>query len=149
MSDTLSLKEMSPVLEEVLSSGGKVKIIASGNSMEPVITDGQDVVVLKKGEGSLKKNDIVLFKRDNGRLVLHRVIAIDSCKVTLRGDNQWTTETVDRTRIIGVLDSVERNGKVYSADSSYFKKHKAILPFIRWNRRIMNSIKIRLGAKNK
>lgn len=149
MSDILSLKEMSPVLEEVLSSGGKVKIIASGNSMEPVITDGQDVVVLKKGEGSLKKNDIVLFKRDNGRLVLHRVIAIDSCKVTLRGDNQWATETVDRTRIIGVLDSVERNGKVYSADSSYFKKQKAILPFIRWNRRIMNSIKIRLGAKNK
>ena len=149
MSDTLSLKEMSPVIEEILSSGGKVRIVASGNSMEPVINDGQDTVVLQGIGKKLQKNDIVLFKRKNGKLVLHRIIAVDVDSVTLRGDNQWTMETVDKSAVIGILESIERDGKTFCADGDYFEKHKKYLPLIRWKRRIINSIKIRLGAKNK
>lgn len=149
MSDILSLKDASPVIEEILLSGGKVKILASGKSMEPVILDGQDTVVLKKAEKPLQKNDIVLFKRDNGKLVLHRIIAGDGNKITLRGDSQWTTETVDTSRVMGVLDAIERNGQSLKADSEYFEKYKKFLPFIRWKNRLTNSIKIRLGAKNK
>ena len=149
MSDILSLKDASPVIEEILLSGGKVKILASGKSMEPVILDGQDTVVLKKVEKPLQKNDIVLFKRENGNLVLHRIIAVDGKKITLRGDSQWTTETVDTSRVMGVLDAIERNGRSLKADSEYFEKYKKFLPFIRWKNRLTNSIKIRLGAKNK
>ena len=149
MSDILSLKDASPVIEEILLSGGKVKILASGKSMEPVILDGQDTVVLKKAEKPLQKNDIVLFKRDNGKLVLHRIIAGDGNKITLRGDSQWTTETVDTSRVMGVLDAIERNGRSLKADSEYFEKYKKFLPSIRWKNRLTNSIKIRLGAKNK
>lgn len=147
MSDILSLKETAPVIEEILLSGGKVKILASGRSMEPVIRDGQDTVVLKKAEASLKKDDIVLFKRDSGSLVLHRIIAIDGSKITLRGDSQWTTETIDSSRVMGVLDSIERNGQSIKADSEYFEKYKKTLTIIRWKNRLTNSIKIRLGAK--
>ena len=149
MSDILSLKDASPVIEEILLSGGKVKILASGKSMEPVILDGQDTVVLKKAEKPLQKNDIVLFKRDNGKLVLHRILAGDGNKIPLRGDSQWTTETVDTSRVMGVLDAIERNGRSLKADSEYFEKYKKFLPFIRWKNRLTNSIKIRLGAKNK
>jgi hypothetical protein len=149
LSDTLSLKDAAPVIEEILLSGGKVKILASGRSMEPVICDGQDTVVLKKAEGKLQTDDIVLFKRDSGNLVLHRIIAFDGNQITLRGDSQWTTETVDSSRVMGVLDSIERNGQLIKADSEYFEKYKKILPFLRWKNRLTNSIKIRLGAKNK
>ncbi len=149
MSDLLSLKDAAPVIEEILLSGGKVKILASGKSMEPVIFDGQDTVVLKKAEKPLQKNDIVLFKRDSGKPVLHRIIAVDGNKITLRGDSQWTTETVDVSKVMGVLDAIERNSQVIKAESEYFKKYKKILPFIRWKNRLTNSIKIRLGAKNK
>lgn len=149
MSDLLSLKDAAPVIEEILLSGGKVKILASGKSMEPVIIDGQDTVVLKKAEKPLKKNDIVLFKRENGKPVLHRIIAIDGNKITLRGDSQWKAEIVDVSKVMGVLDAIERNSQVIKADSEYFEKYKKTLPFIRWKNRLTNSIKIRLGAKNK
>lgn len=147
MSDILTLKDAASVIEEILLSGGRVKILASGKSMEPVIRDGLDTVVLKKAEKPLQKNDIVLFKRDSGSLVLHRIIAIDGSKITLRGDSQWTTETVDSSRVMGVLDSIERNGQSIKADSEYFEKYKKTLTFIRWKNRLTNSIKIRLGAK--
>lgn len=137
------------MIEEILLSGGRVKILASGKSMEPVIRDGLDTVVLKKAEKPLRKNDIVLFKRDNGRLVLHRIIAVSGTEITLRGDCQWTTETVDASRVMGVLDAIERGSQVIKAESEYFEKYKKFLPFIRWKNRLTNSIKIRLGAKNK
>lgn len=149
MSDILSLKDAAPVIEEILSSGGKVKILASGRSMEPVIRDGQDTVVLKRAENPPRKDDIVLFKRDSGSLVLHRIIAVDGSSITLRGDSQWSTEAVDVSMVMGVLDSVERNGQIIKADSRYFEKYKKTLPLIRWKNRLTNSIKIRLGAKNK
>ena len=60
MSDILSLKEAAPVIEEVLRSGGRVRMLASGRSMEPVIMNGQDIVVLKKAERPFEKGDIVL-----------------------------------------------------------------------------------------
>lgn len=149
MSDILSLKDAAPVIEEILLSGGKVKILASGRSMEPVIHDGLDTVVLKKVKKPLEKNDIVLFKRNNGALVLHRIIAVNGNTLTLRGDSQWTTETVDVSKVIGILDSIERNSGIIKADSEHFEKYKKTLTFIRWKNRLINSIKIRLGAKNK
>lgn len=149
MSDILTLKDAAPVIEEILLSGGRVKILASGKSMEPVISDGLDTVVLKKAEKPLQKNDIALFKRDNGRLVLHRIIAVSGTEITLRGDSQWTTETVDASRVMGVLDAIERGSQVIKAESDYFEKFSKTLPFIRWKNRLTNSIKIRLGAKNK
>lgn len=148
MSDTLSLKEMSPVIEEILACGGQVKILASGSSMEPVIKNGVDTVVLTKAQNHLRKGDIVLFRRISGSLVLHRIIAVSGDKITLRGDSQWTTETVNSSQILAVLCCVERNGKVYNFDGIYFKKYRIALPAIRWKNRIINSIKIRLGAKN-
>ena len=148
MIDTLSLKEMAPVIEEILSSGGKVKITASGKSMEPVIRNGTDTVVISKIQKSLSVGDIVLYKRNNGKLVLHRIVAINGNEITLRGDSQWTTETVDKSRALGVLEAVERNGKVLNSHSAYLKKYKITLPAIRWKNRIINSIKIRLGAKD-
>ncbi len=135
------------MIEETLSSGGKVKILASGNSMDPVIKNGIDTVVIKKAENTVKKNDIVLFRRGNGKLVLHRVTAVDGDTLTLRGDSQWTQECVDKSDVIGILEAVEKDGRVIKSDDGYFKKYKIILPAIRWKRRIINSIKLRLGAK--
>ncbi len=149
MSDTPSLKEMSAVIEEVLDSDGEVKIKASGNSMEPVIKNGKDIVVIRKLKRDIRKGDIILFKRDNNSLVLHRVTRLNGDDLTLRGDSQWTSELVNKSRVVGILDCIERDGRVISVEDKYFSRYKITLPLIRWKNRLINSIKIRLGAKNK
>jgi signal peptidase I len=138
------LSQFGPVIEEVLSSGGKVKITATGTSMEPVIKNGSDTVTLTAVNKELGIDDIVLFKRDNGKLVLHRIIGKNQTGFVLRGDSQWTTEAVSAENIIAVLDSVERNGKPVN-----YKKYDKILPVIRWSNRIKKSIRIRLGDTSK
>lgn len=140
MNKPVSLSQFGPVIEEVISSGGKVKITATGTSMEPVIKNGSDTVTLTAVNKELGIDDIVLFKRNNGKLVLHRIIGKNQNGFVLRGDSQWTTEAVSTENIIAVLDSVERNGKPVN-----YKKYDKILPVIRWSNRIKKSIRIRLG----
>lgn len=66
----------------------------------------------------LRKGDIVLFDRRNGRYALHRVIRINKDGFYMAGDNQWHIETnLPYDQIIGVVTSIERNGKIISRDN--------------------------------
>ncbi|MBQ7596385.1 MAG: S24/S26 family peptidase [Clostridia bacterium] len=145
MSENIHLSQMEPVIKEVISGGGDITLIASGTSMEPFIRDKKDKITLRKPEGRLKKGDVPFYKRKNGQFVLHRIIGEDENGYILRGDNQWVKEYgVKDGDIIAVLVSVEKNGKIRSLDGIYCRSYRFFMPAIRWIRRIINSIKIRL-----
>ncbi len=150
MSKKISLNDMEAVMTEVLENGSKVTVFASGHSMEPLIHDGKDCVVLKKTEKKPRKGDVIFYKRNNGRLVLHRIIGEDENGFILRGDNQWWKEYgINENQVVAVLDSIEKNGRNYKADGFYCGTYKFFLPCIKWTRRIKNSIRIRLKGDNK
>lgn len=150
MNNNINLSEMEEVMTEVLSHGSTVTLTASGTSMEPFIRNGKDTVVLKKIQKRLQKGDIILYKRGNGKLVLHRVVGENKNGYILCGDNQWIKEQgIKESQIIAVLDSIERNGRVIKSDGTYFKVYKVFLPLIKWVRRVKNSISIRLKGEHK
>ena len=69
--------EFTPVLEEILASGGSASIVVSGSSMRPFLKGGRDIVCLRTcTEKDLKQGQILLFKRPDQSLVLHRVRSI-------------------------------------------------------------------------
>ncbi len=150
MNKKINLSQMESVILEVLENNSTVTLTASGQSMEPLIHDGTDNVVLKRIEQKPKKGDIVFFKRNNGRLVLHRIVGEDENGYILMGDNQWVKEYgIKESQIIAVLDSIEKNGRVYKADGLYCNIYKFILPPVKWERRIKNSISLRLRGEIK
>lgn len=70
--------------------GGPVTyIITSGNSMEPGIHDGD--LVLARRQSGYAVNDVVAYHNpEMGRTVLHRIVAREGERVTLKGDhNTW------------------------------------------------------------
>ena len=139
-----TLGEIEPILDEVLDSGSEISLMASGVSMEPYIRDKTDKITIVKATGELKKGDVPLYKRDNGKFVLHRVVGIGDEGYIMRGDNQWVTEyPVKKSCIKAVLKSVERNGKVIAADGVYSRLYRLFLPAIRFRRKMMNFIKYR------
>lgn len=150
MSKKISLSDMESVITEVLENDSKVTLTASGSSMEPLIRDGKDNIVLKKPSGKIRVGDIVFYKRSNGKLVLHRIIGKDEDGFILRGDNQWSKEHgISESQVIAVLDSIEKNGRKYKSDGLYCKIYKAILPSVKMKRRLKNSISLRLRGENK
>ena len=57
----------------MLSGGAQVKFTVSGYSMYPLLHSNADTVILTKKQ-RIKKYDILLYKRENGEFVLHRVV---------------------------------------------------------------------------
>ncbi len=147
------LSEMLPVIEEMLKADGKVTFIPEGVSMQPVIIGGSDSVTIKKPEGRLKKYDACLYRRENGGFVLHRVIKVMPDSYVMSGDNQYANEKGIRDeQIIGILVSVNKNGKEIECGSFFFKLYVFFIsnPFSKFIKKNWARVRNRLSKiKNK
>lgn len=93
------------LVEEQLAAGGQVRIPLVGTSMRPTLLAG-DVIVLERAE-TMKVGDVVLFRHE-GQHLLHRIVAIDDSRYTMRGDNCGDTETAHRDDIVARMVAVEK-----------------------------------------
>ncbi len=124
---TLSLDELSPSLENLINDGATVPVCVSGSSMNPLLVSRRDTVWLRKySECELKRGKIILFKRKDGRLVLHRIKSVLSDEVLkVNGDAQTWCELVEKQDVVAVVSDIERKGKRSSADSLAYKLYAA------------------------
>lgn len=122
--------------EEQLALHGEIVYRNEGDSMEPFIVQGRDMLVIKHSEGKLGKYDVPLYKRASGQYVLHRIHRVCSDGYVLCGDNRISLERgVTDSMIIGVLHSVIRDGRVISLDTFRYKLYCFYicdLYFVRW-----------------
>ena len=72
VSNQLLLGEYTRMLRE----GLEVSLLIKGNSMYPFLVSNRDEVLLKEAKDPLKEGDILLFRRQDGDYVLHRLIRI-------------------------------------------------------------------------
>jgi signal peptidase len=83
--------------------GGPVTlVIASGNSMEPAIAQG-DLLALRRTTDH-RVNDIVGYRSERtGQLVLHRIVGLDDGRFVLQGDNNYwlDPDRPDESEIVG------------------------------------------------
>ena len=89
-----------------------VALTTSGTSMLPMLRDRKDVVYLSKLVAPPKKYDVVLFQRDSGAYVLHRVVRVEPDETfVFCGDNQTEPERgVRADQLVAVVESFERSG---------------------------------------
>lgn len=85
----------------------------TGTSMRPMLSHLQDRVLLKKPE-KLKKGDIILYRRENGRYILHRIIYKEANGYICSGDNQWEREHIRESWVIAVVTDFYKKEKRYS-----------------------------------
>ena len=97
--------------EQILNRDGRLVYSSVGDSMLPMIRQGRDLLVIQKPAGRLKKYDIPLYRRENGRYVLHRILKVRDRDYVVCGDNRWHCETgITDRHIIGVLTAVITDG---------------------------------------
>lgn len=84
-----------------------------GVSMEPMLRQNRDLVVIRVPVSRLKKYDVALYRRGNA-YVLHRVIGVTGDHYLIRGDNTYAVEHVPDSAVIGVLTSFKRKGREHS-----------------------------------
>lgn len=101
--------------EEEIQTNGKLFYTNVGDSMYPLIRQDRDILIIEKVNGRLKKYDVPLYKRDNGKYVLHRVLKVRKDDYVIVGDNRYVKEYgITDKHIIGVLTGIVRGGKEIS-----------------------------------
>ncbi len=89
--------------------------------MMPLLRQHRDIMILqKKGPQRCKKLDAVLFKRDNGQYILHRILKVYPDGYWIVGDNCVSGEHVREDQVLAIMTGVVRNGKtIIVTDKAY------------------------------
>ena len=109
----------------ILEEGKEVPLPVKGSSMTPFLADGRDRVFLKKAPERLRRGDIILYQRDNGVYVLHRICRIRKHGTArlydLVGDAQTRIEhDIRRDQIHAKAVRIERKGVLKTPGTFYW-----------------------------
>lgn len=137
-----------PMICEKLAEGNSVVFTPHGVSMLPLLRPGRDTVKLSPITGRLEKYDICLYRRDNGKYVLHRVVKVGKT-YSIAGDNHICCETdVRDDQMIGVVTSFWRDGREISVRSFAYAIYCRFWHYTRFVRRCWRAF-VRLFCRKK
>ena len=109
----LPAEELMQPLLQLLEETDAVPLLISGNSMAPFLSHGRDTVYLSKVTEPLKRGDMILYRRDNGRYILHRIVKAENGRYCLVGDAQTYLEPGIRPdQVLAKVSWIRRKGKI-------------------------------------
>ena len=115
------MEELMPLIVESLQSGQSIRFSPRGVSMLPMIRQGIDTVVISPVVEKLRKYDIPLYKRDDGKYVLHRVVGVSNT-YTCIGDNQFVRESgIRHDQLVAVVTAFYRGEKACSVKHPLYR----------------------------
>ena len=106
--------------EELLARDGKLVYKTKGVSMEPMLRQNRDLVIVRPPVSCINKYDVALYKRGE-QYVLHRVIGFGDGYYLIRGDNTYAVERVPEDAVIGVLTEFKRKGRLISVNARGYR----------------------------
>ena len=138
------LDDLMPLIREQLNQGKTVCFSPMGTSMLPMLRQGIDTVTLSSPPERLRKYDLPLYQRDDGKYILHRVVGVGETYTCL-GDNQFTLEYgVRQDQIIALVTSFSRSGREISVTHPGYRLYCCLWfysrPVRRFFRRVRNFI---------
>ena len=138
---------MNHSIEESLRENGMHVSTTSGHSMMPMLKDRRDRVILRPVEEQpLRRYDLPLYKRPDGKYVLHRIIKVCDGYYIIRGDNTYVNEKIPFDWVIGYVTEFYRKGRHVSADSKWYRFYAAFWHFVYPVRLLKRKIRL-LGGR--
>ena len=124
MSETIGLHQRVLFMEEAFREGKTATLLASGHSMVPLLHHGIDSVILGecKDPTKLKRLDVPLYRRPDGKYVLHRIVKVHKDSFDMCGDAQREIErNVPKTAVVAQAVGFIRKGKEFSVKSPKYR----------------------------
>ncbi|MCD6428184.1 MAG: signal peptidase I [Desulfurococcales archaeon] len=86
--------------------------VVEGRSMEPLLQTGDIVIVHRVSVSDLKLNDIVVYEKNDGSLVIHRIICIRNSSnyviIITKGDNNMFPDPpITANQVIGKVLGID------------------------------------------
>lgn len=127
------MKKSNSNIEQILSEGKYVQFPPTGYSMYPMFIPGRDeAIVSPVTKRTLKRGDVVLYRRDESILVLHRICRVNKHGLYMVGDNQYEVEGPLRPdQVKGILTAFIRNNRTISVSNPIYLISAHIWLFMR------------------
>ena len=117
------MEQLVQLVQLQLSESGKASLVITGGSMLPMLRPLKDRVLLAPPE-KYAKGDIILYQRENGQYVLHRILQKKEGYSICCGDNQWEKERVEDTWVLAVVTDFYKLRKQYSVTYKGYRLYK-------------------------
>ena len=113
-------------MEQCLQELGYAVVPVRGTSMWPLLKEGKTRVQVEAKEGrQVRKGDMVLYRRKDGTLVLHRIIKVEKDTFLVCGDHQWKqVEQVQENQILAVGQGFFQNGHYIDDNTWWYRIYK-------------------------
>lgn len=121
--NTVSVADWLGLMLPLLREGYGFAIYPRGLSMRPFVSGGRDHVIVHLAEGrTLRRGDIVLYRRANGTLILHRVHHVKASALYCLGDSQTMVEgPIAREDVYATATRIIRKGRVIDCESRMYR----------------------------
>ena len=117
---------MSQSIEQQIAENGFYVSTTVGVSMRPMLRNRRDRVVIRSTEGKrLSKWDLPLYKRYDGKYILHRIIEVRDGYYIIRGDNTFAKERGPDENIVGVMTEFYRGERHVLATNRHYRRYAA------------------------
>ena len=125
------IKDKAVMMEEIrtlIYEGKTVSLTVKGNSMNPFMVHLRDQITLGPWKDKdIRPGTVALVRDIRGNYLIHRIIHRNADSVILLGDgNIGMTETAKFDNIIGIMHSITRKGRNYTADSLLWRAYSWI-----------------------
>lgn len=133
-------------VEQLIREGRTVQIFPEGYSMYPMLVPGRDEVVIGRADiRKLRRGAVILFRRESGLLVLHRLVRTDGSGFYAVGDNQTEVEgPLSADQIKGILIAFVRKGRYIPVSNPLYRVSASLWLFLLPVRGIILKIGTRL-----
>ena len=131
----LQMDVLMPIMLDRLQNGQTIRFSPNGKSMLPMLRQGRDSVELSPISGKLRKYDLPLYRRRDGKYILHRIVQAGETYVCM-GDNQFYPEPgVRQDQLIAVVTAFYRDGKRYTVYGWFYRAYCVLWHYTRPLRR--------------
>ena len=129
---------------KLTEDGAKIPVsfVINGESMRPLMRLGEDTVTAVPVYRRLKKSDIVVFARNDGVYVCHRVWRVKGDFLVTIGDACYGFDTpIHISQVCGIVTEKERNSKRTKLDSALSRAYGRVWMSLRRLRILRRDIK--------
>lgn len=120
------MSEPFSALEQQVRSGRPVVSFTVGDSMEPLLHDRTTRVVIRRADRPLRPGELPLYRRPDGRFIMHRIIRADAGHYYTRGDNRCGLEAVPKDWVLGVVTEIYRGKGHFPVTHPLYRAYVAV-----------------------
>ena len=93
----------------IFKEAGRIQLSVSGDSMYPVLCDGDLIIVACQDEYSV--GDVLVYKYKDQHLVVHRLLKANK-RLYCKGDNSFLLEHVNKGDVLGKVVGIRRGPRI-------------------------------------